>query len=266
MAITGTPDNDRLRGTPLDDVILGAAGNDTIEGLSGNDNLQGGNDNDRIEGGNGDDTIFGGLGNDIIEGDGSVFENFFGNDEIFAGDGNDTVEGGRGDDLIKGEAGNDSLIGGADADTLIGGAGNDTLIGDDRQGSAGDRLVGVDDLRFLVRPGQGEIDRLSGGAAGTDVFVLGDVNRVYYNDGAVGSGLSDFAVITSFNDNQDVIELKGGVTYTFGSVSNLPGGVSGMGIFAQLEGGSELIGVVQGVQASQLQITNRPAGQLTTIT
>jgi Ca2+-binding RTX toxin-like protein len=261
MAIVGTPNNDNLRGTALDDFILGGAGNDTIKGLGGNDNLQGGNDNDRIEGGDGNDTIFGGLGNDIIQGDGSVFEFFFGNDQIFAGDGNDTVEGGRGDDLIRGEAGNDSIISGEGADTLIGGAGNDTLIGDDRQGSAGDRLVGVDDLRFLVRPGQGEIDRLSG----TDVFVLGDVNRVYYDDGTSGSGRSDFAVITSFNDNQDVIELKGGVTYALGSVSNLPGGVSGMGIFARLDGSNELIGVVQGVQQSQLQITNRPAGQLTTI-
>lgn len=275
--IPGTPGNDNLTGTDFNDVIRGLAGNDfilrlagddRIEGGSDNDNLQGGNGNDRIEGGNDNDTLFGGIGNDLLQGDGSEFENFFGEDKIFAGEGNDTLEGGAGNDQLFGEVGNDKVTGGGGSDTLEGGTGNDVLLGDDLRNSSGDRLIGVDDLRFIVRPGQGEIDKLTGGpgVAGHDVFVLGDANRVYYNDGiANNSGRSDFAVITDFTDGQDAIQLKGGVTYGFSSVSNLSGGVSGVGVFATIDGGSELIGVVQGVTVGQLQLTNGPTGGLTTV-
>ncbi|NJK69853.1 MAG: calcium-binding protein [Microcoleus sp. SU_5_3] len=279
-AITGTPGDDKLTGTNAGDLIRGLAGNDfvlaldgddDIFGNSGNDNLQGGNGNDEIEGDDGDDTIFGGNNDDFLLGDGTEAENFFGNDVIFAGTGNDTVDGGRGDNQLFGQEGNDRMFGGGGSDIIEGGSGNDTLFGDNRTGSAGDRLIGVDDLRFLVRPGQGEIDYLTGGNglglnAGQDVFVLGDVNRVYYDDGIVNnSGRSDFAVITDFSDGSDRIELKGGVTYSLSSVSNLPGGVSGVGIFARLDNSNELIGVVRGVNASQLQINNGAAGSLTTI-
>jgi Ca2+-binding RTX toxin-like protein len=277
--IIGTTGDDRLTGTTLSDEISGNAGNDvilardgddTINGGSGNDNLQGGGNNDRISGNSGDDTLFGGDGADSLRGDGSENEFFQGNDEISGGAGDDTLEGGRDSNSLFGQEGNDRLIGGGGSDTLEGGSGNDTLTGDNRTGSTGDRLIGVDDLRFLVRPGTGEIDRLIGGIfngdVGRDVYVLGDVNRVYYDDGIVGnSGRSDFAVITSFTDGQDSIELKGGVTYSLGSVSNLPGGISGMGIFARLDGSNELIGVVQGVSASQLQISNGGSGALTII-
>lgn len=279
-AITGTPGDDKLTGTNAGDLIRGLAGNDfvlaldgddDIFGNSGNDNLQGGNGNDEIEGDDGDDTIFGGNNDDFLLGDGTEAENFFGNDVIFAGTGNDTVDGGRGDNQLFGQEGNDRMFGGGGSDIIEGGSGNDTLFGDNRTGSAGDRLIGVDDLRFLVRPGKGEIDYLTGGNglglnAGQDVFVLGDVNRVYYDDGIVNnSGRSDFAVITDFSDGLDRIELKGGVTYSLNSVSNLPGGVSGVGIFARLDNSNELIGVVRGVNASQLQINNGAAGSLTTI-
>jgi Ca2+-binding RTX toxin-like protein len=277
--IVGTTENDTLRGTDLsdeirglegNDFILGRDGDDTINGGSGNDNMQGGGNNDRISGNSGDDTLFGGDGADSLRGDGSENEFFQGNDEIFAGAGDDTLEGGRDSNKLFGEEGNDRLIGGGGNDTLEGGSGNDTLIGDNRTGSTGDRLIGVDDLRFLVRPGTGEIDRLIGGIfngdAGQDVYVLGDVNRGYYDDGIVGnSGRSDFAVITSFTDGQDRIELKGGVTYSLGAVSNLSGGISGMGIFARLDGSNELIGVVQDVSAAQLQISNGGVGALTII-
>jgi Ca2+-binding RTX toxin-like protein len=279
--IPGTPADDKLTGTNSDDLIRGLEGNDfvlaldgddDIFGNSGNDNLQGGDGNDEIEGGDGNDTIFGGRNDDFLLGDSTEAENFFGNDVIFAGEGNDTVDGGRGDNQLFGQEGNDRMFGGGGSDIIEGGSGNDTLFGDNRTGSAGDRLIGVDDLRFLVRPGKGEIDRLTGGAhvvglnAGQDVFVLGDVNRVYYDDGIVGnSGRSDFAVITDFSDGLDRIELKGGVTYSLSSVSNLPGGVSGVGIFARLDNSNELIGVVRGVNASQLQINNGAAGSLTTI-
>lgn len=276
--ITGTPANDTLIGTNFNDVIKGLAGNDFVLGLAGDDSinggegddtLQGGADKDRLDGGSGNDQIFGGEGNDILRGEGSSFEFFlnFGDDEIFAGTGNDVLEGGAGEDTLFGEA-NDTLNGGAGSDTLIGGSGNDILIGDDRQGSSGDRLIGVDDVRSIVRPGQGEIDRLTGGfgLAGRDVFVLGDNRRIYYDDGIIGNnGNSDFAVITDFNDGQDAIQLKGGVTYRLSSVSNLSGGVSGVGVFASINGDSELIGVVQGVNVGQLQISNGAAGGLTTI-
>jgi Ca2+-binding RTX toxin-like protein len=278
--IPGTPADDKLTGTNSDDLIRGLEGNDfvlaldgddNIFGNSGNDNLQGGDGNDEIEGGDGNDTIFGGRNDDFLLGDSTEAENFFGNDVIFAGEGNDTVDGGRGDNQLFGQEGNDRMFGGGGSDIIEGGSGNDTLFGDNRTGSAGDRLIGVDDLRFLVRPGKGEIDYLTGGNglglnAGQDVFVLGDVNRVYYDDGIVNnSGRSDFAVITDFSDGLDRIELKGGVTYSLSSVSNLPGGVSGVGIFARLDNSNELIGVVRGVNASQLQINNGAAGSLTTI-
>ena len=106
-----------------------------------------------------------------------------------------------------GGSGADSLSGDLGIDTLTGGLGNDSLDG----GSSNDRLIGVDpdnpgaDLGF----GAGEVDTLTG-AAGQDTFVLGDENRVYYDDGdSLSRGESDFAFITDFDSSQDFIQLNG---------------------------------------------------------
>ena len=57
--------------------------------------------------------------------------------------------------------------------------------------------------------GYGEVDVLTG-AAGSDTFILGDKNHVYYDDGnALTRGESDFALITDFDSNQDFIQLNG---------------------------------------------------------
>ncbi|MDJ0531403.1 MAG: hypothetical protein QNJ70_02715 [Xenococcaceae cyanobacterium MO_207.B15] len=85
-------------------------------------------------------------------------------------------------------------------------------INDSLHGNAGnDRLIGVDpsstgaDLGF----GAGEVDTLTGGL-GSDTFVLGDENRIYYDDGApLSRGESDFAIITDFDNGEDFIQLQG---------------------------------------------------------
>ena len=63
---------------------------------------------------------------------------------------------------------------------------------------------------FLGSSGSvGERDTLTGGAD-RDTFFLGNVTQVFYDDrnrASVGTG--DYALITDFNTNNDVIQLKG---------------------------------------------------------
>lgn len=300
-----TFNNDALRprvvGTSLDDVIEGLEGHDIIQGKEGNDIIHAGarlldTDNDSVFGGAGDDTIFGGHGGGIgVFGSGSdLLKGENGDDDLFGQAGNDTLDGGNDNDRLFGDRGIDSLLGGNGDDDLRGGsesdfldggrgndileddealfpAGNDTLIG----GEGNDQLfsqLGVDRL-IGVKPGdfsagQFEIDELT--SVGNDVratYVLGDTSRVYYDDlSSASAGLNDYALISSFNDGLDRIELKGGETYILQDVSSLPVGGSGIGIFRDpTSGPDELIAVVQGVNVGALQISNGAAGALTTI-
>lgn len=291
----------RLVGTGLDDLIEGLEGHDIIQGKEGNDVIHAGarlldTDNDTVFGGAGNDTIFGGhgdgpgvfgAGNDLLKGES-------GNDDLFGQTGNDTLDGGNDNDRLFGDRGFDSLLGGNGDDDLRGGAdsdflnggrgndvleddealfppGNDTLIGGEGNDElfsqlGSDRLIGVNPKDFSA--GQFEIDQLT--SVGNDVratYVLGDTLQVYYDDlSSSSAGLNDYALITSFNDGLDRIELKGGETYLLRNVSSLPVGGSGVGIFRDpTVGPDELIAVVQGVSASALQINNGAAGALTII-
>ena len=146
------------------------------EGTDGDDELNGGLGDDLISGASGNDLIFGRQANDWLNGNG-------GNDRLFGDEGNDGLDGGSGDD---------DLYGGDGDDILIGGDGADLLFGTQRGVSA-----------------QGEVDVLTGGG-GADFFVLGNENVTYYNDGdRYAAGLSDYALITDFNSQEDQILLHG---------------------------------------------------------
>ncbi|MDJ0575619.1 MAG: calcium-binding protein [Xenococcaceae cyanobacterium MO_234.B1] len=196
--ILGGEGNDSIEGGSEADRILGEAGDDSINGGSGQDSLLGGQGNDLIEGGSQTDLIFGEAGDDSLNGDD-------GSDTVEGGVGQDLVAGGLGEDLLLGNSGDDSLSGGTEADTLIGGFDNDSL-----DGAAGnDQLIGVELTDPESEFGADEIDTLIGGAS-SDTFVLGDEDRVYYDDGdPLTAGESDFALITDFDDRQDFIQLNG---------------------------------------------------------
>jgi serralysin len=233
--LVGTQGRDSISGLEGDDVIEGLGGNDTITGDAGDDYISGGRGNDVISGGDGDDVLYGDEGNDILAGDGGsdVIFGGSGDDEISGGAGKDRLFGESGDDFIRGGGGNDVIRGDDGDDILVGGAGNDRLFGgdwdDDLYGGAGndvliggegyDYLEGGDgnDLLIGVDPKVGfgiyEIDTLTGGA-GSDTFVLGDRDRVYYDDlDPTSSGEFDYALITDFNPEEDIIQLKGAAEF-----------------------------------------------------
>jgi RTX calcium-binding nonapeptide repeat (4 copies) len=152
-----------------------------------------------------------------------------------------TINGGNGNEIIKGLLGNDRLNGNGGNDVLIGGGGNDSLFG----GAGNDVLIGTNSIS--VTPGQGSYDVLQGDA-GSDRYVLGDVNGVYYNDGVgTSAGRSDYAAIIGFAAG-DVIQLKGKAadyTLSLGTAPN-NGNQQGTLIQSTLFGQPELIGFVAG--------------------
>ncbi|GAB4138637.1 MAG: hypothetical protein Fur0046_13300 [Cyanobacteria bacterium J069] len=184
------------------------------------DNFLAGDDaNNTANGAGGDDQIFGNGGNDLLRG----------------GAGNDTIFGGAGSDTLLGNVGADLLNGGNGPDQLVGGAGNDTLIG----GSGPDTLIGVNPR--ARRPGRGEVDVLNGGN-GPDLYVLGNDQGVFYNDGNASQvGLSDYALITGFGTG-DRIQLKGSAANY--RLQNL--GISTQLFLRESGGPDELIAIVQG--------------------
>ena len=106
-----------------------------------------------------------------------------------------------------------NVIGNSEQNTLIGNDGNNLLIGnagfDFLDGQAGaDTLIGAD--AASATPGAGERDLLLG-RAGADVFVLGDINGIFYIDGAeAGSlGRQGMAIILDFESGVDKIQLFG---------------------------------------------------------
>jgi Ca2+-binding RTX toxin-like protein len=211
--LSGLAGNDRFFGRGGQDVLNGNAGSDRIFGEAGNDSLSGGNDNDSLNGGAGVDTLSGGSGNDSLFGGNDTFSDVIpfatnilngddGNDSLKGasnilntlngGSGDDTILGGRRFDEISGDNGNDSLVGGANFDRISGGSGNDTLVG-----------VAPTARKDL------DSDELTGGA-GSDTFVLGDANRVYYDDGnSFLIGSLELGNIQDFNAGEDKIQLKG---------------------------------------------------------
>lgn len=192
-AVSGGGD---INGDGIDDIIVGAPGSlfqdspgksYAVFGSRGfgfanpNNGLQGTVQDDIINGTQADDTISGRQGND----------------KIFGNSGQDVLSGNLNDDYLDGEKGQDIVIGGDGNDSLFGGLGNDVLQGD----NGNDILTGVD--INAINPGIEEIDTLTGGS-GSDIFVLGDANNTYYDNGDL-----DYALITDFNATEDSIQLQG---------------------------------------------------------
>ncbi len=261
--------NNTIIGNSLSNRLAGLDGNDFIDGRLGADIMSGGRGNDTFVVDNFGDRVIEGLGEgtDLVLSSvshtlGANVENLTLTGFAFSGVGNSLnnfiqgnnvsnfLEGKAGDDRLLGEGGNDRLIGGTGRDVLFGGTGNDILIGADPA---------------AVNPGRGEIDILFGGT-GRDTFVLGTSTKTFYDDGNLfTNGTSDYALVRDFTDGQDTIQLKGGVNYRLASVS--VGSVSGVGIYIDqpLFFPDELVGIVQGASLASLNITNRPAGGITTI-
>lgn len=274
--LTGTDDNDSIFGMGDEDNISGLLGNDTLNGELGDDRLFGNNGNDKLFGGDGKDGLYGGIGDDILfggAGDDSPSartEDFpaglygeAGNDTVFGGDGNDNLNGGVDNDALYGEDGRDSLVGSFGNDFLVGGAGDDSLNG------AGIRGISRFDSESF---GRGEIDTLTGGD-GVDKFQLWENDRfdlrVNYDDGnSTSAGLNDYALITDFNQNEDIIQLLRNetffpqptgtpVNYSLGaSPEGLPGGT---GIFIDKAGSEpdELIAILQNVSPNSISLSER---------
>jgi len=273
----GFAGNDLLQGNSGNDILYGGLGNDTLNGAAGKDTLNGGAGNDALNGGGGNDTLYGGIGNDTLNGG-------LGFDILYGGEGNDTyitninsyfpqiieaansgidtvilatdtfsyqleanvenvtltnrfnfsVIGNSLNNTIIGDLSNNLLNGQAGDDSLVGNAGNDTLIGTD--GTTGDQ------------------DTLTGGSD-RDTFVLGTATSVFYDDrNRATLGLSDYALITDFNVNDDLIRLNGKRSDYFLIFSqgreNLPAGTA---IFRDKTGeADELIAIVKGSAALNL--------------
>jgi Ca2+-binding RTX toxin-like protein len=189
----------------------------------------------QIQGTNNNNTLFGSLGND----------------RIYGLAGNDTIYSLLGNNRVFGESGNDILIGSSGNDYFVGGTGNDRLNGD----GGVDVLIGVDPNS--LNPGRGEFDILGDtildSLLASDRFILGDANNVYYNDGNSSSnGTADYALITGFTANRDVIQLKGKASDY--SLAAAPRGLpSGTGIYWNGDGQPELIGIIS--QQSNLNLS-----------
>lgn len=133
----------------------------------------------------------------------SLIEGTASSEELVGSAVKQTLQGYGGNDRLFGLAGNDTLFGHDGNDTIIGGRGNDILLG----GNGNDLLIGVSPTPS--NSGYGETDRFTGGT-GADIFVLGDVNKVYYNyKGTETEGIKDKAIITDFNIMEDKIRLHG---------------------------------------------------------
>ena len=132
---------------------------------------------------------------------------------------NNYLVGLKGKDTLKGNGGNDYLDSGAGKDVLFGGLGNDTLIG----GGQENRLVGGDgNDTFIGGKGQDSIE----GGKGRDRYIIGDENQVFYTD----YDWYDHAIVTDFQSDQDIIQLKGkAADYTIKFAHSK--GISGAGIF-----------------------------------
>ncbi len=99
-----------------------------------------------------------------------------------------------------GSSDNNLLTGSNSRDFIEGNQGNDNLYGY----GGNDLLVGVDpDAPF---PGFNERDRLTGGS-GSDTFVLGDANNIYYSNYSWET--DNYATITDYDDRYDFIVVHG---------------------------------------------------------
>jgi len=127
--------------------------------------------------------------------------------------------------------------------------GNDIIIGT----TAAELITGIPSGSSLR--GRGSIDQLTG-AGSNDIFVLGDGNGIYYDDGTSGDGSLDLAVIKDFTAG-DKIQLYGN-SANYMLASGRYDGKKGIRIDALLtpEDSPEVIGFVQGATLASLNLTN----------
>ncbi|HEX9859108.1 MAG TPA: cadherin-like domain-containing protein, partial [Paracoccaceae bacterium] len=119
--------------------------------------------------------------------------------------------------------------------------------------------TGQDDILLAVdpgaaAPGQGEIDVFVGGA-GTDVFVFGDPNGSYYDDGnAATDGVADYGFVWDFVSGTDMIQLAGAAAdYLLSEdFAGLPQGTA-IWLAGQAGAADELIGLLSGAYGLDLE-------------
>lgn len=164
---------------------------------------------------------------------------------IKGGLGNDKISGGNGKDILHGEAGNDELIGGNGNDILIG----MNAVPDVMPTTATAQTTSATPVPAAPVP---EVDILIGGN-GKDTFVLGQAGTAFYSS----AGEADYAVIKDFK-KADRIQLAGAPTsYVLGATA------TGTGIYmskvdpATGTASSELIAVLEGVNAASVNLATR---------
>lgn len=115
---------------------------------------------------------------------------------------------------------------------IYGTDGSDSLAGT----ATGDTLSGVPSSSSQY--GRNSIDTLTGNA-GSDLFVLGSANRVFYDDGSSRKpGTTDYARITDFTAGTDDLQMAGGRVYVTGALSI--NGSSGLGVYLDTNGNGKL--------------------------
>lgn len=214
--------------TPEADLLTGTVGDDTISGMDGDDTIIGGDGDDILNGENDNDLLFGDSGNDNVNGGND-------NDTLFGASGDDTLNGDNDRDELFGEDGNDLLLGGTENDLLEGGLGNDTLIG-----------TNFGNLELQL----GEQDTLIGGG-GSDLLILGDSDRMFYNDrDPETEGSTDYALIREFDFSEDSILLQGNRTmYDLTFFTNGSGTTSANLLYLELDATPELVGIIENVSS-----------------
>ncbi len=143
------------------------------------------------------------IGETLIEGDENFSLNLSNPSNAIIADAQGVVTILNDDTVITGTIFDDTLTGTENGETIIGLEGSDIING----GAGDDILIGVNALGFI--PGVSEIDNLIGGE-GSDTFVIGDADRVYYEDANPNRvGRNDYAAIADFNVDEDIIQLHG---------------------------------------------------------
>jgi len=251
--------NNYMIGNEIDNILRGGAGNDTLNGEDGNDTLYGGAGNDLLIGAVSYATIFGNQGIDVLYGGDNDDTYYISSEDIIIeaanagidkvitletyalGDNLENLElsgpllrlGTRGIDgtgnslnnIIDGDVYDNRLEGRAGSDLLNGGAGNDTLVG--------------------TANGVGEKDVLTGGL-GRDTFLLGNASHVFYDDrNPATPGLNDYALITDFNPNNEIIRLNGKPT-DYVLAASPQGTPTGIALYRSDGKSNELIAIIQG--------------------